>query len=134
MERACLPVIVMLLLSGCAGLTARAYIPPDEFLHPFDGTTLVMAQNPHSSHLSQSETKPTLHMCLIRLPDIEARLRQCLFLIELAGCNGAYDVNADPERRLIPAGYERTCASRNWSSVYEKLANDRNVKWLTEKP
>jgi len=47
---------------------------------------------------------------------------ECLYLVELANCNGAVDINAKVQRSVVPTGYERTCASDDWSSLYNSLA------------
>lgn len=126
----CIAMAGALVLFACSDRLAEiAYMPPDAFLHPFAGTVMVTAQDPRSIHLSQAETKPTLGLCWIRLPVSESRkMRECLFLIEMGGCNGATDVNADPQRKVIPAGYERTCAARDWSPEYQRLA--QTAKWV----
>lgn len=157
-------VLLAFALSGCGTtpLARIAYMPPDEFLRPFNGTVVVMPQDPNSPNVSSAETKPTLGTCIIRLPAghtvpgiaapaapttmlfepsvapsqgawrINDELRRGLFLIELGGCNGAIDVNADPQRRIVPAGYERTLASRDWTPVYERLA--ATAKWVGVAP
>lgn len=150
-------MIFMLLLAGCGPgpLAEMAYMPPDEFLHPYAGTVTVIPQDPNSPNVSEMMEKPTLKTALIRLPTthtipaegpmsngafeprrsawrISDELRRCLFLIELGAANGAQDVNADPARRVIPAGYERTCAEYDWKPVYDRLA--LTAKWVGVSP
>lgn len=156
-------VVMLAVLAACgpAALERVAYMPPDQFMHPFKGNTVVVPLPATSSGVSEAETKitlsqsglrPSIATCIIRLPTtrtlagsekppfpttmltpetphlpreawrISDNLRYALFLIELAFCNGAEDPNADPSRRFIPTGYERTAAQYDWKPVYDRLA------------
>lgn len=114
---------------GPAG-SSTIYMPPDQFLYPFPGTITISdlsdngaaSQEVASSQVISSAAL-NFNICRIQLPSadkIDRKFRKCLFLVGLAGCNGAYNVDADPQRRVIPPGYERTC-SEYWSDVYDRL-------------
>lgn len=145
----------LLLLADCGPgpLADIAYMPPDEYLRPYNGTVVVMPAS--DGVISSSETKPSIKTCIIRIQTahtvpaagpmshgpyeaprsawrIGDELRRGLFLYELGECNGAADVNADPARRFIPAGYERTVAAYNWKPIYDRLAP--TAKWIGIQP
>jgi hypothetical protein len=129
-------VVTSLILLGCGNsgkpaVSALIYMPPDQYLHSFPGTILVSDLPADSKGASQalataqvtSSDALNLHMCRIQLPaenTIDRKFRKCLFLVGLASCNGAVNVDADPERRVIPPGYDRTC-SDYWSDAYDRL-------------
>jgi hypothetical protein len=74
--------------------------------------------------LSVAQTSPGL--CRISITPktvVGEKVYECFNLVELANCNGAFDVNADARRRSVPAGYERTCGSADWSGIYNQLIN-----------
>jgi hypothetical protein len=100
------------------------HISPDQFLHKFAGTVTVEELRPWPGVLSVAEISPG--RCRISITPktlVGEKVYECLYLVELANCNGAFDVNADVRRRSIPTGYERTCSSADWSRVYSSLAN-----------
>jgi len=132
-------VITLLMLVGCANPgkppeAALIYMPPDQYLHSFPGTILVSdipadtraGTPPPVLAIAQvtSNNALNLHMCRIQLPaegTIDRKFRKCLFLVGLASCNGAVNVQPDAQgRRVIPPGYERTC-SDYWSEIYDRL-------------
>ncbi len=129
-------IVTSLLLLGCGNtgkpaVSALIYMPPDQYLHSFPGTILVSDLPADSKEASQvlaiaqvtSNDALNLHLCRVELPPestIDRKFRKCLFLVGLASCNGAINVEADPERRVVPPGYERTC-SDYWSDVYDRL-------------
>ena len=101
------------------------YISPDQFLHKFSGVVTVEELRPWPGVLSVAQISPGL--CQISITPktvVGEKVYECLYLVELANCNGAYDVNANARRSVIPAGYGRTCQSGDWSSVYNQLKNE----------
>ena len=129
-------VAILLMLLGC-GNTGKPseesliYMPPDQYLHSFPGTIFVSDLPTDARGATKvlavarvvSNDALHLHMCQIQIPPenaIDRKFRKCLFLVGLANCNGAVNVEADAERRPIPPGYERTC-SDYWSDVYDRL-------------
>jgi hypothetical protein len=106
------------------GFLPPVYISPDQFLHKFSGTVAIEELRPWPGVLSVAEISPGL--CRISITPkavIGEKVYECLYLVELANCNGAFDVNADARRRSIPTGYERTCESSDWSGIYHQLIN-----------
>lgn len=102
---------------------APIHISPNQFLHKFAGTVTVEELRPWPGVLSIAEVSPG--RCRISITPksiIGEKMYECLYLVELANCNGAFDVNADAHRKIVPAGYERTCKSDDWSQVYDSLA------------
>ena len=100
------------------------HISPDQFLHKFPGRVTVEELRPWPGVLSVAQISPGL--CRISITPktvVGEKVYECLYLVELANCNGAFDVNADARRRAIPTGYERTCQSGDWSPTYNSLAN-----------
>lgn len=140
MEYSRLPIVAtaaMLLLSGCAGLADRAYLPPDEvLLCPYSGTILVVeGDSPQAfGWASTAEYKPALGMWIITLPKhADDRTRACLFVTEMGNIKGGADVNRVPVRdRVSPLGYERTCATVDIETMARKLAAE--AMWATYKP
>jgi hypothetical protein len=103
---------------------APIHISPNQFLHKFPGAVRIEELRPWPGVLSVAEISPGL--CRISITPkavIGEKMYECLYLVELANCNGAFDVNADARRRSIPTGYERTCSTADWSPVYNRLAN-----------
>ena len=101
------------------------HLSPDRFLHKFLGRVTVDALRPWPGVLSVAQISPGL--CRISITPISVigvKVYECLYLVELANCNGAVDVNADARRRVIPTGYERTCESTDWSSIYNQLKDE----------
>jgi hypothetical protein len=141
---AALLVISSLTLLGCGNPgkppeAALIYMPPDQYLHSFPGNVIVsdLPADPRDATTPQvmaiahvtSNDALKLHMCWVQLPpvnSIDRKFRKCLYLVGLANCNGAFNVDADPERRVIPPGYERTC-SEYWSDLYDRLKPDRET-------
>lgn len=118
---------------GKPAVSSLIYMPPDQFLHSFPGTIVVSdlppdvagAENSQVMAIARVVTSDALklHMCQIQIPaadKIDRKFRKCLFLVGLANCNGAVNVDADPARRSIPPGYERTCTDY-WSDTYDRL-------------
>jgi hypothetical protein len=105
------------------------HISPDQFLHKFPGRVTVEELRPWPGVLSVAQISPGL--CRISITPITIvgeKVYECLYLVELANCNGAVDVSADARRRVIPTGYERTCESADWSSIYNQL-KDETPDW-----
>jgi hypothetical protein len=133
-----LVVIASLMLLACANsgqpyAPALIYMPPDQYLHSFPGTIVVSDLPGYSKDATASQVMAiaqvtssdalNLHMCRIQIPPVDAldrKFRKCLFLVALANCNGAINVEAAADRKAIPAGYERTC-SDYWSDTYDRL-------------
>ncbi len=108
---------------------APIHISPNQYLHKFSGRVTVEELRPWPGVLSIAQMSPGL--CRISITPISVvgvKVYECLYLVELANCNGAVDVNADARRRVIPAGYERTCDSADWSSIYNQL-KDETPDW-----
>lgn len=104
-------------------------ISPDSFLHKFPGRVTVDDLRPWPGVLSVAQISPGL--CRISITPktiVGEKEYECLYLVELANCNGAFDVNADARRRVVPAGYERTCESTDWSPIYNQLKNE-STEW-----
>lgn len=132
-----LTLILALLLAGCAGLTTRAYLPPDELLErSYTDTILVRGgDSPEAfGFASTAQQIPSLHMCLITLPKHASQItRDCLFVSELGNCKGAQDVNRVPVRdRVPPPGYERTCAAVDITAMAKRLKS--MARWATPEP
>jgi hypothetical protein len=111
------------------GFLPPIYISPDQFLHKFSGTVAVEELRPWPGVLSVAEIFPGL--CRISITPkavIGEKMYECLYLVELANCNGAVDVNADARRRAVPTGYERTCTSGDWSFIYNRLMNSNDSR------
>jgi len=103
---------------------APIHISPDQYLHKFSGAVTVDELRPWPGVLSVAQISPG--RCRISITPktlVGEKVYECLYLVELANCNGAFDVNADARRRVVPAGYERTCTSSDWSAVYNRLMN-----------
>lgn len=96
-------------LSASAASAQTLYLPPAAYLHEFVGKVTVMPL-PHKAGnpmLSLSSHAVPGH-CAVWLPnvgdpEITSRLRECLWKIELANCNGAVDVNTPAVRARLPA-------------------------------
>jgi hypothetical protein len=130
--------VVSFALLGCGTgkplEAALIYMPPDQYLHSFSGTILVSdlpdeARDATTAKKILATAQVTssdalhLHMCQIQLPAegaIDRKFRKCLFLVGLAGCNGAVIVPTGANPQSVPPGYERTC-SDYWSDIYDRL-------------
>src|SRR5579859_306059 len=100
------------------------HISPDQYLHKFVGRVTVEELRPWPGVLSVAQISPGLcRISIMPKSEVGEKIYECLYLVELANCNGAFDVNADPHRIVVPTGYERTCDSANWSSIYNQLVD-----------
>lgn len=114
----------LLYYGGPVSQTPEIYISPNRFLHRFSGMLTVEDLRPWPGVLSVAQISPgSCRISITPKTIVGEKEYECLYLVELANCNGAYDVNADARRRSIPTGYERTCESTDWSSTYNQLVN-----------
>lgn len=116
--------IAVLTLGACDS-TPLAWLPPDEFIHPFAGA-LVVHDMPYrgGSLIAKSRWRVGSGRCDVYLP-LEPDLRRVSYVIEVANCNSAIDVNGgvamsfaerlaysrawgdDPQCGNVPSGYRR---------------------------
>jgi len=109
------------------------HMSPDQYLHRFPGRVTVDELRPWPGVLSVAQMSPGLcRISITPISEVGVKVYECLYLVELANCNGAVDVNADARRRVIPAGYERTCESADWSSLYRRLNDAQPGEMITE--
>jgi hypothetical protein len=112
------------------GQSAEVLMPPDEFIHPFHGQTVVMnlphkAGNPMLSLSSHANGTCAIWLPKVGDPGISEALYQCLAVIEVANCNGATDINTPAVKARAShteqTRYDRPCSQGHWDWAYNAV-------------
>jgi hypothetical protein len=112
------------------GQGIEVLMPPDEYIHPFHGRTVVMnlphkAGNPMLSLSSHANGTCAIWLPKVGDPGISEALYECLAVIEVANCNGATDINTPAVKARASvaeqARYGRPCSQGRWDWAYNAV-------------
>ena len=105
-------------------------MPPDEYIHPFQGKVTIMPL-PHRAGVPLlSLSHHAAGQCAIWLPrvgdpGVTQALYECLAVIEVANCNGATDINMPAVKERMSFGdrvkYSRSCSGRSWDWAFDAV-------------
>lgn len=114
-------------VAGGLGDTIEVMMPPNEYIHRFQGSVTVMYLPHRAGVQMMSISHHGNGQCLVWLPkvgdpEIDQKLYDCLAVIEIANCNGATDINTPAVRARASATerarFARTCSRGDWSGAF----------------
>jgi hypothetical protein len=133
---------LLAVLAACAGPEsgptpggrAEVLMPPDEFIHAYQGKVTVMplphkSGNPMLSLSSHAKGQCAVWLPRVGDPGITEALYECLAVIEIANCNGATDINTPAVRARSSfaeqARYGRPCSQGGWNWAFNLVREPR---------